>query len=171
MSRYDASNIFEKIGSVIPGCEGYSRREGRRDADKLLRLEMAKRVDRLKEPVNKIIRQQIDNRNLDLIKDLDGIKRNLDMAANMILFAPCGESGFFDAVQINPDDLDRLYRYEMGIKEQVAHLAHKIYSLRSREHLMTDCALIMDILSALIASIQDRERRDNVSPDATEKAN
>ena len=136
-----------------------------------MRLELAKRLDRLKDPVNKIIRQQIDSRNLELIKDLDGIKRNLDIVSNLILFAACGKSGFFADVQTNPDDLDRLYQYDLEIKEQVAHLAHKIYSLRSREHLMTDCASITDILSALIGSIQDRERQDNEPRGAINEAN
>ena len=49
MADYTGKNIFEKIGAFIPGYKGYSEKEGRRDTDKLLRLEIAKQLDRLKE--------------------------------------------------------------------------------------------------------------------------
>jgi len=39
MADYTGKNIFEKIGSFIPGYKGYSEKEGRRDTDKLLRME------------------------------------------------------------------------------------------------------------------------------------
>jgi len=157
MSRYNDENFIEKIGSIIPGYTGYSAKESRRDTDKLLRLEIAKQLDRLKEPINGIIRQQMDDKKMDFINELDRIKIDIDIAANQIRFAACGESGFFDVVQVNTADLDRLYQYDLDIREELDHLVQKINSLRSYEHLRTDCSSVRALLSVLSASIRDRE--------------
>jgi hypothetical protein len=62
MGDYTGKNVFEKIGAFIPGYKGYSEKEGRKDTDKLLRLEIAKHLDRLKEIINNIIRQQTEEK-------------------------------------------------------------------------------------------------------------
>jgi len=157
MSQYNGANFIEKIGSIIPGYKGYSDKERRRDTDKLLRLEIAKQLDRLKEPINGIIRQQMDEKKMDLINELERIKIDIDIAANQIRFATCGESGFFDVVQVNTADLDRLYQYDLDIREELDHLVQKINSLRSHEHLKTDCSSVIALLSVLRASIRGRE--------------
>ena len=157
MSQYDSANFIEKIGSIIPGYRGYSDKERRRDTDKLLRLEIAKQLDRLKQPINEIIRQQMDDKKMDLINELHRIKIDIDIAANQIRFATCGESGFFDVVQVNTADLDRLYQYDLDIREELDHLVQKINSLRSHEHLKTDCSSVNALLCVLKARIRGRD--------------
>lgn len=157
MSQYDSANFIEKIGSIIPGYRGYSEKERRRDTDKLLRLEIAKQLDRLKEPINGIIRQQMDDKKMDLINELDRIKMDIDIAANQMRFATCGESGFFDVVQVNKADLDKMYQYDLDIREELDHLVQKINSLSSHKELKTDCSSVIALLSILRASIRGRE--------------
>src|SRR4030042_4761802 len=105
MADYIGKNIFEKIGSFIPGYKGYSEKEGRRDTDKLLRLEIAKHLDSMKTNINELIRQHTDAKQLEFITDLDRIKINLDSLANKIRYASHGEAGFFDIVQVDITDL------------------------------------------------------------------
>jgi len=147
MSDYTGKNIFEKIGSFIPGYKGYSEKEGRRDNDKLLRLEIARHLDRLKEDINNIICQQMDEKKMDLINNLDKIKRNLDIAANQVRYATYGESGFFDIIQVDTSDLDRLYQYDLEIKEDIEKIALKIASLQSSDNLKKDSSSIIGLLS------------------------
>jgi len=158
MSDYTGKNIFEKIGAFIPGYKGYSEKEGRRDTDKLLRLEIAKHLDRMKETMNDVIRQQTDEKKMDFINDLDRIKRNLDIAANQVRFANHGESGFFDIVQVDTTDLDKLYQYDMGIKEESEQLALKIKSLQASENLKKDCSSIISSLAALSEKMTNRDK-------------
>jgi hypothetical protein len=151
-------NIFEKIGAFIPGYKGYSEKEGRRDTDKLLRLEIAKHLDGLKENINDIIRQQMDEKKMDSINDLDRLKRNLDIAANQVRYANYGESGFFDVVQIETADLDNLYQFDLGIKEEAEQLGAKIKALMGTENLKKDCAVINSILSNLSEKMTKRDK-------------
>lgn len=158
MSDYSGKNIFEKIGAFIPGYKGYSEKEGRRDTDKLLRLEIANHLDRMKEIVNNVIRQQMEEKKIDSINDLDRIKRNLDIAANQVRFANYGESGFFDVVQVNTSELDRLYQNDLGIKEETEELGLKIKALPGAENLKNDCSKIISLLSSLSEKMTSRDK-------------
>lgn len=158
MADYQGKNIFEKIGAFIPGYKGYSEKEGRRDTDKLLRLEIAKHLDSMKETINDVIRQQMDEKKMDVINDLDRIKRNLDIAANQVRYANYGESGFFDVVQVDTYDLDSLYQYDLGMKEEAEQLGLKVKALQGSENLKKDCAVIISILSALSEKMTSRDK-------------
>lgn len=151
-------NIFEKIGAFIPGYKGYSEKEGRRDTDKLLRLEIAKHLDHLKEIINNIVRQQTAEKKIDLINDLDRLKRNLDITANQVRYANYGESGFFDVVQIDTTDLDKLYQFDMEIKEEAEQLALTIKALQASENLKKDCSSIISGLAALSEKMSNRDK-------------
>lgn len=158
MSDYQGKNIFEKIGAFIPGYKGYSEKEGRKDTDKLLRQEIAKHLDRMKETINDVIRQQMDEEKIESINDLDRIKRNLDIAANQVRYANYGEAGFFDLVQVDTSDLDKLYQHDLGIKEEVEQLGFKIKALLGTENLKKDCTSIISILSALSEKMTNRDK-------------
>jgi len=158
MSDYLGKNIFEKIGKFIPGYKGYSEREGRRDTDKLLRVEIAKHLDHMKETINDVIRQQMDKKDVESIKDIDRLKINLDIVANQVRYANYGESGFFDIVQINTPDLDKLYQYDLGIKQEVEQLDFKIKALLNTENLKGDSTAIISILSILSEKMTNRDK-------------
>lgn len=158
MSDYLGKNIFEKIGKFIPGYKGYSEREGRRDTDKLLRVEIAKHLDHMKETINDVIRQQMDKKDVESIKDIDRLKINLDIVANQVRYANYGESGFFDIVQINTPDLDKLYQYDLGIKQEVEQLEFKIKALLNTENLKGDSTAIISILSILSEKMTNRDK-------------
>jgi hypothetical protein len=158
MADYTGNNIFEKIGAFIPGYKGYSEKEGRRDNDKLLRLEIAKQLDHMKEIVNNVIRQQADNKKIDTINDLDRIKRKLDIAANQVRFANYGESGFFDIVQVDKTALDSLYQYDLEIKEAIGQLLLKINSLQSSENIKNYSLSLVNDLDALSEKMTHRDK-------------
>jgi hypothetical protein len=158
MSDYLGKNIFEKIGKFIPGYKGYSEREGRRDTDKLLRVEIAKHLDHMKETINDVIRQQMDKKDAESIKDVDRLKRNLDIVANQIRYANYGESGFFDVVQIDASDLDKLYQYDLVIKQEVEKLDIKIKALLDTENLKRESSEIIGLLSVLREKMTNRDK-------------
>jgi len=158
MTDYTGKNIFEKIGAFIPGYKGYSEKEGRRDTDKLLRMEIAKHMDSLKSILNKPIRQQVDEKKMEHINEIDRIKRNVDLIANQIRYANYGECGFFDVVQVDTKDLDKLYRFDLELKEETDKLTNIINKLQYSENLKKDCSSIIDVLSALSEKISNRDK-------------
>ena len=158
MTNYTGKNIFEKIGAFIPGYKGYSEKEGRRDTDKLLRIEIAKHIDSIKPILNKIIRQQMDEKKTEHINEIDRIKRNLDLIANQIRYANYGECGFFDVIQVDTKDLDKLYRFDLELQEETYNLANIINKLQDSENLKKDCSSIIDVLSTLSEKISNRDK-------------
>lgn len=158
MADYGGKNIFEKIGSFIPGYKGYSEREGRRDTDKLLRMEIARHLDGMKDVVNDIIRQQKASKNINLIPELDRIKNKLGLVADQIRYATYGECGFFDIIQVSNSDLDALYQFDLDIQAHTRNLGQMIEQLISSDNLKNDCASLMLILSDLSKVAGDREK-------------
>jgi hypothetical protein len=158
MSDYTGKNIFEKIGSFIPGYKGYSEKEGRKDTDKLIRMEIAKHLDGSKADIDIIIREQMYDKNTSVTNELDRIKKKLDLVSNQIRFANYGESGFFDVLQVGIADLDRLYQFDLRIKEETEELVSMIKTLRRSENLKKDCSSIIEVLSALSEKISSRDK-------------
>jgi hypothetical protein len=158
MSDYDGKNIFEKIGSFIPGYKGYLKKEGRRDTDKILRVEMAKHLDRRKNDIDDAIRHQLDQKKLESVGELDLIKRKLGLVADQIRHTDYGYSGFFDIVQVDTADLDRLYQFDLLLKEHVERLDESLRNLASSPKIKEDCLTIMQVLAALSEKIQQRSK-------------
>lgn len=158
MSKYSRKNIFEKIGSFIPGYKGYSERESRRDTDKLLRGAIANQLDRMKTSIDSVILSCMNKKQLDPVKNLDRIKKNLGTASNQIRYAPQGESGFFDAVQVKEEDLDNLYQHDLTIKDEVQQLDTMLRDINKSINLNNACLEILNLLSSLSNRIIDREK-------------
>ena len=112
----------------------------------------------MKETINDVIRQQMDKKDVESIKHIDRLKRNLDIVANQVRYANYGESGFFDIVQINTPDLDKLYQYDLGIKQEVEQLEFKIKALLNTENLKGDSTAIISILSILREKMANRDK-------------
>lgn len=100
MGDYGGNNIFEKLGSFIPGYKGYSEKEGRRDTDKLLRVEIAARLDDQKARIDDVIRRSL-GQEIAHVAELDRLKRKFDLVANQIRYTSYGESGFFNVLQVH----------------------------------------------------------------------
>jgi hypothetical protein len=158
MSDYGGKNILEKIGSFIPGYKGYSEKEGRKDTDKLIRIEIAKQLDSSKADMDIIVKGQMFDKNKSMINELDRVKKKIDLVANQIRFANYGESGFFDVVQVGIADLDRLYQFDLKIKEETEELVSRIKSLRMSENIQGDCSFIVDLLAALSEKVSNRDK-------------
>ena len=64
-------NIFDRIGSLIPGYKGYSEREGRRNTDKVLREEISKKMYEIEKKINCSIEDAIIAKDFVLMKNLE----------------------------------------------------------------------------------------------------
>lgn len=156
MSDYTGNNILEKIGSFIPGYKGYSEKEGRRDTDKLLRVEIASMLDKVKYSIDKLMKSYVEKKLNHDVVELDKLKRNIDTAANKIRYASYGASGFFDTVQIDNTDLDALYRHDLSIKQAVGEFSIILNTCLSGKSITeTDLISVLDSINNLII---DREK-------------
>lgn len=141
-------NALERLAAKIPGLKGYIERETRREVDKMERDWIAARIDRARELMQQAIREWSrsgDLANLDLASSID---KALDRFANRVRHADYGFTGFFDAVKIYEDQLDRLYEYDLGLVEGVERIVTRIESLPGTAQVAALQAVLEDVREA-----------------------
>ena len=110
-----SKNIFDKIGSLIPGYRGYAERDGRRNCDKLLRNKISEEIIKCETTLNTRLRTEVKNNNLDSLQDLEECRQKLNTLSDKIKYAPYGESSFFGESQIKEDELQKIYQTDHDI--------------------------------------------------------
>jgi hypothetical protein len=110
-----SKNIFDKIGSLIPGYRGYAERDSRRNCDKLLRNQISERISHCECIINNRIKTEVKNSNLDSLRDLADCQQKLNTLSDKIKYAPYGESSFFGDSQIKEDELQKIYELDFDL--------------------------------------------------------
>jgi len=158
-------NLLERITSKIPGFSGYLEREMRREVDKMQRDYLAGQVDRARQALRARVRDWSRSGNLANLDLASSADKLLDRFANRIRHADYGYTGFFDAVKIWEEELDRLYEFDLALAEGVEELASRIESLPR--------AAAEDDVRALLEAVEEADRgfdeRATVFEDVTRK--
>ena len=110
-----SKNIFDKIGSLIPGYRGYAERDGRRNCDKLLRNQISERLIYCESIINNRIKSEVKNNNLVSLRDLEDCQQKLNTLSDKIKYAPYGESSFFGDSQIKENELQNIYELDFEL--------------------------------------------------------
>jgi len=123
--------ILKKIQSYIPGFSGYRKREDLRDADKMLRMQLAERLGRQRrglEEARGLIRQSYGSKELDM---LGGLIFTFKKVEGTVAHAQTGYSGFAADVQIKEDEMNRLYEFDAAMLDHVSAMTTSIESLKN----------------------------------------
>lgn len=108
------STTLGKLAGKIPGFDGYMERSRRREADQLLRLTIASRLEETRLQLS-TVHQELGN---DIVKAMDHAEplgradTRLMGLIGKIKDSPEGYAGFFDAVKVKEDDLARIYAFD-----------------------------------------------------------
>lgn len=105
-------NIFDKIGSLIPGYRGYADRENRRNCDKLLRNKISEELLNQESVLSNRLRQETKNKKFDILQDIEERRQSLRTLSDKIKYVPYGESSFFSDTQIKEDELKKIYQLD-----------------------------------------------------------
>lgn len=151
---------LEELTRHIPGFEGYKERENRRLADQILRKQFAEDLEREVKSLNDVRLQLTNQGQLELLDDLDRLGRKLGTFVDEIRYADYGFSGFFEAVKIKDDDLDRVYEYDASMAGRLVEVTEATRSLASAEAaaLPPQLAAADRLVDALRTQWQDREK-------------
>lgn len=112
-------NAFQQLLEAIPGFDGYREREIRRAADKVVREHLVGALDGVRDRLNAIIAAWARAGRLQDLDDIDRVARQLAKVRDNIRFADYGYTGFFDALKIAEDELDRLYAYDLSLRQGI----------------------------------------------------
>ena len=104
-------NIFDKIGTLIPGYRGYQEREGRRECDRQLR----EKISDILSDIEKDIETIIENSELDELNKIEKIRKKINNINGLIKYSPYGASAFFSNSVIKESELDQIYQLDLGI--------------------------------------------------------
>lgn len=108
---------IKKLASKIPGFSGYIERENRRAADKLLRESIADRYEEIWKKISALQKDMASDQSLEYLDDLETAAMKVQTFKDKIRTAAYGNSGFFDAVKINEEELARLYEFDLALLE------------------------------------------------------
>ena len=121
-------NAIERLLDKVPGFSGYRERSARREADRILRATIAKRLDGVRLELSNV-HQELSR---DIIKAMDHaeplgeVDTRLMGLVGKIQAAQEGYAGFFDAVKVNEEDLERVYAFDEGMMEHVDTISAQV---------------------------------------------
>jgi hypothetical protein len=151
---------FKKLASHIPGFSGYVERQTRRDADKLLRDTVARRFEEQWKRVSQLQSDLVSNGMIAYVDDMEKAALKLRTFIDKITTAPRGYSGLFDAVKINEEELESIYKFDAAffdLAEQVARAVDNVEQTISDEAGLP--AAIRNLTSLARLAVETYEKR------------
>ena len=119
--RHD-DNALTKLLDAIPGYKGYRDQEARRTADKLLRDHLVGLLDGVRGKLSRFQSELQSRGEFKPVTDLDRVSRRLTRARDRLDHAPYGYTGFLDSASIGTAELDRMYDYDLALKDVLAQI-------------------------------------------------
>ena len=150
----EGKDLVGKIRKWLSGFVGYVDRENRRDADKMMRQSIALRYEEQWNKISELQRQLVSEGKLDLLDDLEAAAIKLRTFVDRIKTASYGYSGFFDAVRVNSDELEKIYAFDIALLEGSDEVMHAVENVEASmgtdgapaaiRHLVTVCQQVID---------------------------
>ena len=122
---------FEKLARKIPGYGGYKEKELRREADKLLRMQVAGKLDEQRKRLSELQNQLISQAQIEFLDDLERAAMKLQLLIDRIKSASYGYAGLFDAVKVKEEQLDALYDFDNRMLDFVGEIASDLDQVSS----------------------------------------
>lgn len=114
---------FEELTSRIPGYAGYKRKEQRREADKLLRLYVARQYEGQLSRLNEVEEMLASQGDLKAILPLERAVMKLQLLIDRIKTASYGYAGLLDAIKVDEEVLDKLYAFDQAMLDGVEQVS------------------------------------------------
>jgi hypothetical protein len=124
--------LSERIVAALPGFRGYKEKELRRESDKLIRNNLTLKLTKDKDSIRSISQKIADKRYMDVLTDVDRLNAKMDRITEKVNHASYGYSGFYDAVKIKEENLDRMITFDNQLLDEVNALTAAIEDLKTQ---------------------------------------
>ena len=158
----EGKDLIGKIQNFLAGFIGYYDRERRRDADKMLREMVVDRYEEQWSRISEIQRQLISEGLLELVDDLESAAVKLRGFIDRVDNAAYGYAGFFDAVRIQQDELQKLYEFDLALLEGASEVSVAIDGLSAAMGSEELPEAIRNLVTVSQQAIAAYDRRDEV---------
>jgi hypothetical protein len=122
---------FERLVAKVPGYKGYKEKELRREADKLLRMQVVAKLDDQRKRLSELQMQLISQTKIEYLDDLERAIMKLQLLIDRVRTASYGYGGLFDAVKVKEEQLDALYEYDNRMLDSVGEIASDVDKVTS----------------------------------------
>ena len=123
--------LSERIAAFIPGFHGYKEKELRRESDRLIRNHLYLKLSIEKTDLREISQKLADRRYFDVLTDMDRLLAKMDRVVEKVNHASYGYSGFFDAVKVREENLDRMIDFDNQLLEGINALTTEIDAFKA----------------------------------------
>jgi len=123
--------LSERIAAFIPGFHGYKEKELRRESDRLIRNHLYLKLSTAKTDLREVSQKLADRRYFDVLPDVYRLLAKMDRVVEKVNHASYGYSGFFDAVKIKEENLDRMIDFDNQLLEGIDALATEIDAFKA----------------------------------------
>lgn len=158
----EGKDTVGKIQDFIAGFLGYYDRERRRDADKLLRESIVQRYEEQWSRISEIQRQLVAEGQLDLLDDLEAAAVKLRGFIDRVKGAAYGYSGFFDAVRVKEEELQKIYDFDLALLEGVGMVVGAIDNVAATIGTEEQQAAIHHLVTVSQETVDTYNRRDEL---------
>jgi hypothetical protein len=117
-------NIFDKIGTLIPGYKGYQEREGRRECDRQLKEQIADKLTLVEKDINSLMA----NIEFENLSEIEKIRKKVNNLNGLIKYSPYGASAFFSDSVIKETELENIYQHDLNILDATNELTESAKS-------------------------------------------
>lgn len=128
----EETNFLESLMRKVPGFKGYLEMRDRREADQLVRESIAAQLEAVRLDFSGIHEELSHDiiKAIDFAEPLGRIDNGMMGLIGKIKDAPQGYSGFFDAVKVGAEDLERIYEFDAGMMTHVDLIMTSTAALR-----------------------------------------
>ncbi len=111
----DNRGTIKKIQLLIPGYAGYRRGEDLRDADNILRNQVANILQQGISKLNDVRTQLLDHPDKSMIQSIGNVIFSVEDIAGKIRHMSLGYSGISWDIKVTPEVEEKLYEYDMQL--------------------------------------------------------
>lgn len=153
----EQEKVLERIQLLVPGFSGYKAKEQRREADKIVRNHLTRRLQDARNMLQDAFQALTDRRVSHELQTLDRLMAVFDRVSEKVNHASYGYAGFFDAIKIDEPELDRMLDFDSRLFDGVKLLADQA-SLLKREAVAGRTDSLHQYAEELRKSVEDFER-------------
>ena len=125
----EALGGLEQLVAKVPGYKGYKEKEMRREADKLLREQLARQFEEQRRRIPDLQKQLISSGQFGFLDDLESGVMKLQFLIDRLKTASYGYAGFFDAIKVKEPQLDAIYEFDNALMDDVPRVAAGIHNV------------------------------------------
>ena len=128
-SAKDEMGGVESFIAKLPGIKGYREKEIRRDADKQVRDNLARRLESRRRKLTALQGELLGSGGLLWLDDVERVVGRLQLFIDRVKTASYGYAPLWGITRVKEDDLDRLVAFDQDLYRQLTPLDEAIGKL------------------------------------------